>query len=122
MAAKICILNYFLCAIQGEDNKELSATNKELDCIKGVLTDHGIAVEDHMAFKHTVYSNNLISLTITDMPLHQISFALWRHTGNNNDETLDLELSNKDMADNQTSDMESSDRDVADELQYEDQI
>ncbi|KIK79228.1 hypothetical protein PAXRUDRAFT_16443 [Paxillus rubicundulus Ve08.2h10] len=71
MAAKICILNHlsltqseiyaqekqvdFLCAIQGEDNKELSVTDEELDYIKGVLTDHSIAIEDHMAFKHTVY-------------------------------------------------------------------
>ncbi|KIK74666.1 hypothetical protein PAXRUDRAFT_19646 [Paxillus rubicundulus Ve08.2h10] len=136
MATKICILDClsltqseiyaqekqvdFLHAIQGEANEELSATDEELDCIKGVLADRGIAVEDHMTFKHAVYSDDLIALTIANMQLHQISLVLGRCTGNNSDETSDSELSNKDVADDQASDSESSDGDVADDLEYKD--
>ncbi|KIK77103.1 hypothetical protein PAXRUDRAFT_167805 [Paxillus rubicundulus Ve08.2h10] len=138
MATKICILNRlslmqseiyaqekqvdFLCAIQGEVNEELSlsATDEELNCIKGVLADRGITIKDHMAFKHTVYSDDLVALTIADMQLHQISLMLGRRTGNNSDKTLDSELSNKDVTDDQASDSESSDGDVADDLEYED--
>ncbi|KIK80000.1 hypothetical protein PAXRUDRAFT_108770, partial [Paxillus rubicundulus Ve08.2h10] len=61
---------YFLHAIQWEDNEELSAIDEELDCIKGVLADCGITVKDHMAFKHTVYSNNLIASCRTSSHTH----------------------------------------------------
>ncbi|KIK80328.1 hypothetical protein PAXRUDRAFT_15847 [Paxillus rubicundulus Ve08.2h10] len=134
--AKICILDHlsltqsetyaqekqvdFLHAIQGEDNEELSAADEELDCIKGVLADYGITVKGHMAFKHTIYSNNVVALAIANMQLHQISLALGRCTGNNSSEMSDSELSSKDVADNQASDLESSDGDVADDLEYED--
>ncbi|KIK92886.1 hypothetical protein PAXRUDRAFT_146360 [Paxillus rubicundulus Ve08.2h10] len=136
MATKICILNClslmqseiyaqekqvdFLHAIQWEDNKKLSATDEELDFIKGVLADCGITAKDHMAFKHTVYSDNLISLAITDMQLHQISLVLGKCTGNNSNETSDSELSNKDVANDQASDSESPYGDVADDLEYKD--
>ncbi|KIK94714.1 hypothetical protein PAXRUDRAFT_142279 [Paxillus rubicundulus Ve08.2h10] len=64
-----------LRTIQAEDKEELSASKQELDSIKEVLIDHGLDPPEHVAYKHAVYANDLIALTIADMQLHQIDIS-----------------------------------------------
>ncbi|KIK79670.1 hypothetical protein PAXRUDRAFT_160741 [Paxillus rubicundulus Ve08.2h10] len=89
MASNMCILNHlalmqseihamekcsdFLHVIQGEHMAELSATNKQLDWVKDVLTNYGVSHEEHIALNHTAYADEVVVLTITDMQLNQIS-------------------------------------------------
>ena len=60
-----------LRAIAVEHNMELFTSDKELGCVLSVLTDRGIDPQEH-----AVYADELISLTMSDMQLHQITTLL----------------------------------------------
>ena len=65
-----------LCAIAAEHNMELFTSDKELGCVLSVLTDRGINPQEHAAYQHAVYTDELIALTMSDMQLHQITALL----------------------------------------------
>ncbi|KIK76800.1 hypothetical protein PAXRUDRAFT_168734 [Paxillus rubicundulus Ve08.2h10] len=65
----------FLHVIQAEDREELSTSNQELDSIKEVLINCGLNPQEHVVYKHAVYADGLIALTIADMQLHQINVS-----------------------------------------------
>ncbi|KAF9236426.1 hypothetical protein BU15DRAFT_77000 [Melanogaster broomeanus] len=114
MASKRCILSRisvtlaevdamekqrdFLQALEAEAN---DATKEELQSVKDVLGDHGVTLEDDIAFGHAVYADELVALTIADMQINQI---FKYQQGNDGDNTPSS----------------SSDVDIDDDLIYED--
>ena len=98
----------FLRAMQGGDNDELSAVDEELDCMKSELTERGVTLQDHIAFGHAIYADELVALTITDMQLRQISGVINMGMGPDSKEDS-----------RSVSDSGSSDTDLSDDLVYE---
>jgi len=55
---------------------ELFTSDKELGCVLSVLTDRRIDPQEHAAYQHAVYADELVALTMSDMQLHQITTLL----------------------------------------------
>lgn len=78
-----------LQAIKEEHEKEMLVVSKELQCVKDVVVGQGIDIDDHVAFSHAVYAEELVALTISDMQLCQLSMlqGTWMPFASDSDET-----------------------------------
>lgn len=63
----------FLLVVKVEHEMELSIVSEELQCIKDIVVGQGIDIDDHVAFSHAVYAEELVMLTMANMQLHQLS-------------------------------------------------
>lgn len=63
----------FLQAVKEEHEKELTIVSKELQCVKDIVIGHSIDIDDHIAFSHAIYADELVVLTMADMQLCQLS-------------------------------------------------
>ncbi|KIJ11239.1 hypothetical protein PAXINDRAFT_157366 [Paxillus involutus ATCC 200175] len=107
----------FLRAVKEEHEKELSVVSEELQCVKDVVVGQGIDIDDHIAFSHAVYAEELVALTMSDMQLHQLSMIQGRQMvfGGDNDKSS----SSSDVSTSDSSEVDPTDLDRYDDVKYD---
>jgi hypothetical protein len=107
----------FLRAVKEEHETELSTVSEELQCAKDVIVDQGIDIDDQVAFSHAVYAEELVTFTVADMQLHQLSMAQGKRTTSAGDD--DGTSDDDDESSGDSTEMDETDLDRYDDVKYD---
>lgn len=108
-------------AVQEEHENDLSVVSDELKCVKDVIVGRGIDFDDHIAFNHAVYAEELVALTTADLQLHHLSCVRGRLAPDPADESGVISPSDDthSLPETSGSEVDSSELDFYDDVKYE---